>query len=123
MGRKPFKPPAEKLAIVLSVLRGETTQVAIARKLEMSQTTIAKWQKQFLEGGMEALARGDNVDSPASRREAELEAKVDELTTALGEAYVELRVWRKGGALYQASRTSKPSASRARSRSSASAPG
>lgn len=115
MGRKPFKPPEEKLAIVLSVLRGETTQVAIARKLEMSQTTIAKWQKQFLSGGLEALSRGDNLDPPASRREAELESKVEELTTALGEAYVELRVWRKGGALYRASKSSRPSASRVES--------
>ena len=115
MGRKPFKSPEEKLAVVLSVLRGETTQVAIARQMEMSQTTVAKWQKQFLEGGLEALARGDNARAPADRREGELEAKIEELTTALGEAYVELRVWRKGGALYQASRTSTPSVGRRRS--------
>lgn len=50
MGRKPFKTPDEKLAIVLSVLKGETTQVEVARRLGMSQTTVAKWQKQFLEG-------------------------------------------------------------------------
>lgn len=115
MGRKPFKSPAEKLQVVLSVLRGEATQVALARQMEMSQTTIAKWQKQFLEGGMEALSRGDNASPPSGRREAELEARVEELTTALGEAYVELRVWRKGGALYQASRTSSTSARRRRS--------
>jgi len=115
MGRKPFKSPEEKLAVVLSVLRGEVTQVAIARQLEMSQTTIAKWQKQFLEGGLEALSRGDNARAPSGQREAELESKIEELTTALGEAYVELRVWRKGGALYQASRTSRPSVGRRRS--------
>ncbi len=45
------KTPDEKLAIVLSVLKGETTQVDVARRLQLSQTTIAKWQKQFLEGG------------------------------------------------------------------------
>lgn len=27
----------------------------------MSLTTIAKWQKQFLDGGRESLARGDNA--------------------------------------------------------------
>ena len=105
MGRKPFRSPDEKLQIVLSVLRGEMTQTEVARRLEMSQTTIAKWQKQFLEGGREALARGDNARSPTSKREDELQAQVNELTTALGEAYVELRVWRKGGALYPRSRT------------------
>ena len=74
MGRKPFKSADEKLAIVLSVLKGETTQVEIARRLQMSQTTIAKWQKQFLDGGRESLARGDNAVTLASRREVELAA-------------------------------------------------
>jgi transposase len=106
VGRKPFKTPDEKLAIVLSVLRGETTQVEAARRLQMSQTTIAKWQKQFLEGGRESLARGDNAVSLGSRRETELAAQIEDLTTALGEAYVELRVWRKKGALYPRSKTS-----------------
>ena len=69
MGRKPFKSADEKLAIVLSVLKGETTQVEIARRLQMSQTTIAKWQKQFLDGGRESLARGDNAVTLASRRQ------------------------------------------------------
>ncbi len=106
MGRKPFRTPDEKLAIVLSVLKGETTQVDVARRLGMSQTTIAKWQKQFLEGGRESLARGDNAQTLASRREVELAEQVDDLTTALGEAYVELRVWRKKGALYPRTKSS-----------------
>lgn len=106
MGRKPFRTADEKLAVVLSVLRGEVTQVEIARRLQMSQTTIAKWQKQFLDGGRESLARGENAIGPTSRREAEQEAHIEELTTALGEAYVELRVWRKKGALYPTSRRS-----------------
>jgi transposase len=106
MGRKPFKSPDEKVNVVLSVLKGETTQVEIARRLQMSQTTVAKWQKQFLEGGRESLARGDNAQTLASRREIELGAQVEDLTTALGEAYVELRVWRKKGALYPRTKTS-----------------
>jgi transposase len=105
VGRKPFKSPDEKLQVVLSVLRGEMTQVEAARRLEMSQTTIAKWQKQFLDGAHEALARGENARAPASRREAELEERIDELTSALGEAYVELRAWRKRGALYPRTRS------------------
>ena len=106
MGRKPFKTPDEKLAIVLSVLKGELTQVEAARRLQMSQTTIAKWQKQFLDGGRESLALGDNAQTLASRRETELAAQVDDLTSALGKAYVELRVWRKKGALYPRTKSS-----------------
>jgi transposase len=106
MGRKPFHTPDEKLAIVLSVLKGETTQTDVARRLQMSQTTIAKWQKQFLEAGREGLARGDNAKTEATKREEELDDRVEELTSALGEAYAELRVWRKKGALYPRSQSS-----------------
>ena len=104
MGRKPYRSVDEKMAVVVSVLKGEMTQVEAARRLEMSQTTIAKWQKQFLEGAHEALARGENPRPPGTRRESEMQAQIDELTQAVGEAYVELRVWRKGGALYPRSR-------------------
>ncbi len=108
MGRKPFRTPDEKLQIVLSVLKGETTQTDVARRLGMSQTTIAKWQKQFLDGARENLARGDNVKSETTKREEELEARVEDLTSALGESYAELRVWRKKGALYPRSPSSRP---------------
>ena len=107
MGRKPTYNADEKLRVVTSVMRGEVTQVEIARRMELSQTTISKWLKQFSEGGREALARGDNARAPSSKREEELAAQVEELTSALGEAYVELRVWRKGGALYPGTRTSR----------------
>jgi transposase len=107
MGRKSFRSPDEKVQVILSVLRGEMTQVEASRRLQMSQTTIAKWQKQFLDGAHEALSRGENPRPPGSKREAEMQAQIDELTSALGEAYVELRVWRKGGALYPGSRTSR----------------
>ena len=59
----------------------------------------------FFEGGRESLARGDNAESLTSRREVELAGQVDDLTTALGEAYVELRGWRKKGALYPRSKS------------------
>lgn len=107
VGRKPFRSADEKVQVVLAVLRGEMTQVDASRRLSMSQTTIAKWQKQFLDGAHESLARGENPRPACSKREAELSAQIDELTQALGEAYVELRVWRKGGALYPPTRTSR----------------
>lgn len=39
------------------MLKGETTQSDGAPRLGMSQTTIATWQRQFLEGARDALAR------------------------------------------------------------------
>jgi transposase len=98
MGRKPFKSADEKLQVVLSCLRGEMTQVEAARRLQMSQTTIAKCRSSSWRGPTSPWL-GDNAEGPRSRREDELQSQVEELTQALGEAYVELRVWRKGGAL------------------------
>jgi hypothetical protein len=40
---------------------------------------------------------GERPRSAGTKRESELQARVDELAEALGEAYVELRAWRKGG--------------------------
>lgn len=107
MGRKPMYSADEKLKAVLTILRGEMSQVELGRRMELSQTTISKWLKQFTEGGREALARGENARAPSTKREQELEAQVEDLTSALGEAYVELRVWRKGGALYPGTRISR----------------
>jgi transposase len=107
MGRKAIRSSEEKLSVVMAVLRGEMSQTEVARRLELSQTTVSKWLKQFTEAGLEGLSRGDNPRTTSSKRESELESQIEELTTALGEAYVELRVWRKGGALYPPSRTLK----------------
>lgn len=107
MGRNPTFSAEQKLNAVLTVMRGEMSQVELGRRMEISQTTVSKWLKQFTEGGREALSRGENPQSPSTKREQELEARVEDLTSALGEAYVELRVWRKGGALYPATRTSR----------------
>lgn len=100
MGRRPFKSPEEKLQVVLSVLRGEVTQVEMARRLHTSQTTIAKWHKQFLDGGREALAgaRTPKPTRPVGGRSSR--GWVDDLTEALGVAYVELTAWAQRGALY-----------------------
>ena len=69
------------------------------------KASIAAWRDQFLDGGRTGLAGGAR-HGPSSR-EAELQAQIEELTSALGEAHVELRVWRKGGAAYPASRSSR----------------
>jgi transposase len=95
MARPPIKPVDDKLRIVLAVLRGEVSIKEAARRERVSETSIAAWRDQFLDGGRAALAAG--ARHGPSAREAELQAQVEELTSALGEAHVELRVWRKGG--------------------------
>jgi transposase len=104
MSKPPLKSPEDKARVVVSILRGEVTIAEAARREGVSQTTIAKWRDRFLDGGQAAIAAGGRV---GSSREQRLETEIDELTSALGEAHMELRLWRKGGALYPASKSSK----------------
>ena len=92
MGRPPVIPAEKKARIVLSVLAGEVTIVQAARKEKVSEQSISRWKAEFLEAGKSALASGK---SGPSTREEQLEAEVADLTQALGEAAVEIRVWKK----------------------------
>ncbi len=92
MGRPPVIPVEKKLRIVMSVLAGEVTIVQAARKEKVSEQSISRWKAEFLEAGKTALAAGR---TGPSTREDQLEAEVADLTQALGEAAVEIRVWKK----------------------------
>ena len=92
MGRAPLFSPETKTRIVLSVLAGEVSVAEAARKEKISEQSIGRWKAEFLEAGKTTLAAGK---SGPSTREAQLEAQVEDLTLALGEAAVELRVWNK----------------------------
>lgn len=97
MARSPKHPVDVKLKIVLSVLSGETSQAEAARRHGISETSIGKWKEQFLVGGREGLEQG----AGAAKRtgvEARMAEEIDDLTRALGEAHVELRALKRGGA-------------------------
>jgi transposase len=91
MVRPPALPPEEKVRIVLSILAGEMTVAEAARRAKMSEQSVGTWKRQFLESGRAGLAG----KSGPSTREQQLEAQAADLTQALGEAGVELRVWKK----------------------------
>ena len=82
----------KKTRIVLSVLSGEVSIAEAARREKVSEQSIGRWKLEFLEGGKTALAAGK---SGPSTREQQLEDEVAELTQALGEAAVEIRIWKK----------------------------
>ena len=92
MGRAPMIPPEKKTRIVLAILAGEMSIAEAARKEQVSEQSIGRWKAEFIEAGRTALVAGR---SGPSSREEQLEAEVVELTQALGEAHVELRVWKK----------------------------
>lgn len=110
MARPPSRSAEDKVRLVLAVLRGELTMAEAARREGVSQTSIANWRDAFLDGGQQAVAAG-GLTKPTSR-EHQLAAENEQLAAALGEAHMELRLWRKGGALYPASTSSTRNAGR-----------
>jgi len=92
MARPPVFPVEEKVRIVLSILAGEMSVAEAARRSKVSGQWVGNWKRQFLQAGRTGLAAGE---SGPSTREAQLEAEVADLTQALGEAAVEIRVWKE----------------------------
>jgi len=83
----------DKFRLVVAVVSGELSVAEAARRSKVSEQSIGNWKRQFLEGGKQGLADGNRPgSSPQLQR---LEAEVEELKAALGEAHVELRVWKK----------------------------
>ena len=96
MARPPMFSVQEKQRIVLSVLRGEQSVAEAGRRNKCSETSIAKWRDRFVQAGAGALEAG--AQRGPSAREAQLERELEQVTTALGEAHVELRLLKREGA-------------------------
>jgi transposase len=92
MSRAPVFAVEEKVRVVLSILAGEVSVAEAARRSKVSEQSVGNWKRQFLEAGRTSLVAGK---SGPSSREQQLEAEVEDLTQALGEAAVEIRVWKK----------------------------
>jgi transposase len=105
MARPPMFSVPAKQRIVLSVLRGEMTVAEAARRNRCSETSVAKWREQFVQGGVRALEAA--ATRGPSNREAQLERELAEVTSALGEAHVRLRLAERNGARGFASRSWK----------------
>jgi transposase len=93
MGRPAKHSVDFKARVVLSVLRGEMSGAEAARRHGVSETSIGKWKEQFVAAGRAGLASAAAVRPSAEQ--ARLAAHVDDLTHALGEAQVELRLLRR----------------------------
>ena len=102
MSRPPIIPAEKKIRIVLSILQNEITVAEATRCEKVSEQSIGNWKRQFLEAGIESGR------SQPSSPEQRLEDEVVELTQALGEAAVQIRVWKMSAeGRLGASRTSK----------------
>jgi transposase len=95
MARPPGHSVEFKTRVVLGVLRGEMSAAEAARRHGVSETSVAKWKEQFIVAGRAGLAAGQRRGP--SGREVQLQAQVDELARALGEAHVALRLAERDG--------------------------
>lgn len=73
-------------------------------KTAMAEQTVHNWKNAFLDAGRAGLA---GAGRRRSCREAELEAECKEPEAGLGEAHVQLRVWKKGAECLPALGTSR----------------
>ena len=83
----------DKFRIVLAVISGELTVAEAARRGKASEQSISTWKRQFLEGGKAGLVEGGKPGT--NPRERAMLDEIEELKAALGEAHVELRVWKR----------------------------
>ena len=83
----------DKFRLILSVISGEMSTAEAARRGKASEQSISTWKRQFLEGGKAGLDA--NASLQPRQRERALADENEQLKAALGEAYGELRVWKK----------------------------
>lgn len=79
---------ADKIAVVMMVLRGDESMAAAALKAGVSAQTVRQWKDKFVAAGEGALAPSARGGSPRERR---LLAEIDELKLALAESCIEAR--------------------------------
>ena len=81
-----------KAAVVLEVLRQETTGVDACRKYGIKQSDLEEWTAKFLEGAENGLRTRPRDE------ESEYEAQVKELQAKVGELVLERDVLKKRAA-------------------------
>lgn len=86
-------PLDQEVRIVMTVLAGNVSVAEVARRNKVSPNSVARWKRQFLEGGRVGLAEGGRTSD--SRRERIALAEIEKFKAPLGEAHVELRVWQR----------------------------
>ncbi len=106
-------PVETRLQIVLAVMSGEITIAEAARRHGVSTELINRWRNRFVDAGKAAMEDGMPGGKGAGRGnfvERRQRAEIQELTLALAEATVQLRIWQKGSEYIDQvpSQTSRP---------------
>lgn len=96
MARQSELSAAQRVAIMLMMLRKEEPIATLARRYEVSETTLHRWREEFLAGGQAALAdrrsrKPDGQVAEISRLRKEL-ARRDQV---IGEITIANRILKK----------------------------
>lgn len=81
----------QRLQVALAVLTTDASAAQVARQYKVSEASVAKWKRQFVEGGARALGA---AGAPPGRV-AELESEVRTLRRSLREARTLLEAWKR----------------------------
>ena len=81
----------QRLQVALAALTSGVSAAQVARQFKVSEASVAKWKRQFVDGGARALGA---LGSPPTRV-AELESEVRALRKSLHEARRLLEAWKR----------------------------
>lgn len=95
MPKKAKLTDAQKMDVVLRLLRKEEPASVLARRYGISDPTLYRWRDEFLAGGKAALANGGTAQNGSSRRVQELERELAERDQVIGEITIANRILKK----------------------------
>jgi len=95
MGRKSKLTDAEKLEVILMLLRKQEPAATLARRYGVSEQSLYRWRDEFLEGGKSALRKDRDAKNGEAQRAAEMEKQLAERDRVIGELTIANRVLKK----------------------------
>lgn len=87
--------PDQRTEIVLAALRREEPIEVLCRRHNISETTLARWRDEFLEGGKAALGSGKRQQSAQVERIEQLERDLAGRDQVIGELTIANRILKK----------------------------
>ena len=75
--------PEFKAKVVLEALRGETSQIELCRRHNLSEEQLSTWKRQLLENAASFFEPRYKVSKETTKRIAQLEQLVGRLTVAV----------------------------------------
>ena len=97
MGRKSELSVAQRLEIVLMILRKEEPISVLSRRYGVSENTLHRWKDDFVRAGESSLAygRGKSKVEPGEARIKELERDLAKRDQVIGELTIANRILKK----------------------------